>query len=347
MHDIAPTDSDAARFLQIVRAAGLNAEHGRLACQLRSGFLNAHAEALVDNCLAALAEDQDFLSIKQVDRGHTLRQGWIDLLRSFGQNFDSPGYLVRRLTFFAACARAGMPLNLLLLQHSLIQRNVVERIAVSGVTTSDAHKLTDCALRIGALDLYLVAEGYHLPEIDALRKSLQALRGEVSHLRWRTSVDQLTGLVSYSKLVEILAQQIDLAQARRQPLSLIMADLDFFKSINDTYGHLVGDLVLRHTAERIQAAVRDFDIVGRFGGEEFTVILKNTDIEMAGIIGERIRAEIAGGPIHVKALNISITISLGVAMLRQDETMEALLERADAAMYQAKRAGRNRVVIAT
>jgi two-component system, cell cycle response regulator len=346
MYDIVPTDSDIARFLQIVRAADLNAEHGRLASQLRTGLLNEHAEALVDDCLFALADNQDFSSIEQADCGHALRQGWIDLLRGFGQDFNSPDYLARRLAFFATCARVGMPLNLLLLQHGLIQRNVIECITVSGEIASNVHKLTDCALRIGALDLYLVAEGYRLPEIDTLQKSLQALRGEVSHLRWRASVDQLTGLVSYSKLVEVLAQQIDKAQARKQPLSIIMADLDFFKSVNDTHGHLVGDLVLHHTAGRIQAAVRDFDIVGRFGGEEFTVILKNTDIEMAGIIGERIRAEIAVAPIHVKKLNISITISLGVAMLRQGETMEALLERADAAMYQAKRAGRNRVVIA-
>ena len=92
--------------------------------------------------------------------------------------------------------------------------------------------------------------------------------------------------------------------------------------------------------------VRDFDIVGRFGGEEFTIVLKNTDTGMAKVIAERIREEISTTSMHVKGVNINITISLGGAMLKHGETREALLGRADAALYEAKRTGRNRVVFA-
>ncbi|MGH8763610.1 MAG: GGDEF domain-containing protein, partial [Nitrosospira sp.] len=145
--------------------------------------------------------------------------------------------------------------------------------------------------------------------------------------------------------------QIDIAHRERKdrskyPLCLIMTDLDFFKKINDTYGHVIGDFVLRHVAERIQAAVRDFDIVGRFGGEEFVIIMRNADLELAKVIAERIRKGVMETPLHLKELTIGITISLGVAMLRKGERKEALLERADAAMYEAKRGGRNRVIIA-
>lgn len=126
---------------------------------------------------------------------------------------------------------------------------------------------------------------------------------------------------------------------------MIMIDLDFFKKINDTHGHVIGDFVLRHVASRIQAGVRDFDKVGRFGGEEFVIIMTNTDLELAEIIAQRIRQGVMDTPLHLKELTIHVTISLGVAMLKEGERKEALLERADTAMYEAKRGGRNRVVI--
>jgi two-component system cell cycle response regulator len=125
-----------------------------------------------------------------------------------------------------------------------------------------------------------------------------------------------------------------------------MSDLDFFKKIKYTYGHMMGDLVLPHVAGSIQSATRNFDLVGRFGGEEFFIIMMDTNLELATAIAERIREAVMRAPFHVKRFNIPVTISLGVAMLRQGERKESLLERADAAMYEAKRSGRNRVAIA-
>jgi diguanylate cyclase (GGDEF)-like protein len=125
-----------------------------------------------------------------------------------------------------------------------------------------------------------------------------------------------------------------------------MIDLDHFKKINDTYGHVIGDFVLRHVAGRIKAAVRDFDMVGRFGGEEFVIIMADTNLQVAQNIAERVRQVVMDTPLHLKEFSIQITISLGVAMLMEGERKEALLERADAAMYEAKKAGRNRVRIA-
>ena len=156
-------------------------------------------------------------------------------------------------------------------------------------------------------------------------------------------------MASYSKLMEFLAHQVGQAQENNHednPLCLIMADLAFFKKINDTYGHVVGDLVLRNVAQRMRTVVRDFDMIGRFGGEEFVIIMINTDLALATIIADRVRQGIMNAPFHIKEFNITVTISLGVAMLRRGESKEALLERADAALYEAKRMGRNRVAVA-
>lgn len=204
----------------------------------------------------------------------------------------------------------------------------------------------DCVFKITLLNLYLTVKGYHLVEVDELQKTMDKLSEEASQLHQKVATDHLTGVLSYSSLMDALERQVNKAKQNGSPLCVMMADLDYFKKVNDTYGHLVGDIVLKHTAKRIQAAIRSFDMIGRFGGEEFVIILENSDLVLAKIIAERIRNGIAGTPFHANKFNIDITISLGIAMLRKDDHLETLLERADAAMYEAKKNGRNRVAVA-
>jgi diguanylate cyclase (GGDEF)-like protein len=338
-------DFDPARAQRIIATLDLNADEN-LTRQLRAGLPGGNMEALVDACLAKLARNPDFASIGRGGFGAAFRQGWVDYLQCFGLGFDTPAHFSGRMAFSAACARTGIPLGLLHLQHDLILQSVIELLAASGKPVQNLQSLAVYVLKLGALDAYLATEGYREARIDTLQEALTESHEEMSRLHHRASTDQLTGLTSFSSLMEKLDRQITEAEERKQPLCVMMADLDFFKKVNDTYGHMIGDMVLRHTAERIRAAVRDFDIVGRFGGEEFTVVLKNTDAGLAKAIAERIREEIAATPMHIKGMNIRITISLGGAMMKRGETREALLNRADTALYEAKRTGRNRVVFA-
>lgn len=346
MHNIGKLDIEPARLRAVAALLGLDTEHDEPRRQLRDVLTGLHAEVLVGACLARMADDPDFSWLKNGHFSAVLRQGGVDYVLGLGKDFSAPGHCAGRMAFAATCARAGVSLGLLHLQHSLIQRAVLEQLAARECPAQTIPSLTTYVMMRGALESYLIAEGYQTVEIDVLRRALDESREKVFHLQQKASTDQLTGLVNYTSLMEQLEKQIKTAGKRDHPLCVMMADLDFFKRVNDSHGHLVGDMVLRHAAERIQAAVRDFDTVGRFGGEEFTVILANTDIDMARLIAERIREEIAAAPFHVHGLNIGITISVGGAMLRQGETKEALLERADAAMYEAKQAGRNRVVFA-
>lgn len=345
MHNIETLDIEPARLRAVVALLGLDTEPGEPS-RRRDALAGLHAEALVDACLARLAHDPDFSRLETGNFSAVLRQGGLDYVRGLGADFNAPDHCAGRMAFSAACARAGVSLGLLHLQHSLIQQAVLEQLAAGECPVQTMPSLTAYVMTRGALESYLMIEGYRTVEIDALKKALDESREEVFRLRRKASTDQLTGLVNYTSLMEELEKQIGTAGKGNHPLCVMMADLDFFKRVNDSHGHLVGDRVLRHAAERIQAAVRDFDTVGRFGGEEFTVILANTDIDLASLIAERIREEIAAAPFHVDGLNIGITISVGGAMLRQGETKEALLERADAAMYEAKQTGRNRVVFA-
>lgn len=346
MHNSDSPDIEYARLRAVVALLGLDTEHAR-GRELRNVLAGLGAEELVDACLAKLADAPDFSPPKDGSVGSVFRQGGIDYVQSLGEDSCVLGHCAERMAFSAACAEAGLSLGLLHLQHGLIQRALLEKLAASGCPAETVSSLDAYVVMRGALETYLISEGYWTAEVDALKTALDGMRAQVFQLQRKASTDQLTGLSNYASLMEELEKQVRAARKRDRPLCVMMADLDFFKRVNDSHGHLVGDQVLRHAAERIQAAVRDFDTVGRFGGEEFTVVLTNTDIDMARIIAERIREDLAGRPFHVQGLNIKITISVGGAMLRPGETKESLLERADDAMYEAKRTGRNRVVFAT
>ncbi|MCX5516263.1 PleD family two-component system response regulator [Kaistia algarum] len=159
--------------------------------------------------------------------------------------------------------------------------------------------------------------------------------------------DGLTGLHNRRYLERHLAGMFDQSVARRKPLSVLMLDVDFFKAVNDTYGHDAGDDVLREFARRVRRTVRNVDLVCRLGGEEFVVAMPDTDSPIASIIGERVRQRISGQSFLIEGgeQSISVTVSIGLASRRDDGTdsPEAMLRRADEALYRSKREGRNRV----
>jgi two-component system cell cycle response regulator len=144
-----------------------------------------------------------------------------------------------------------------------------------------------------------------------------------------------------------LATLIEQANARGKPLSALMLDIDYFKSINDTYGHDAGDDVLRDFALRIKRSIRGIDLACRTGGEEFVVVMPETDMAVAAMVAERLRRRIAAEPFPINQgqQSIPVTLSIGIAALRgRDDDATNLLKRADKALYRAKRDGRNRVV---
>lgn len=158
--------------------------------------------------------------------------------------------------------------------------------------------------------------------------------------------DPLTGVNNRSTLEESLNREVKLAQRYDRKLSLIILDIDNFKIINDSYGHAAGDSVLKTIAELTQSCVRSTDILYRYGGEEFVVLLSNTDLTGAQLLAERIRQSIANATVSVEDTTVKISASLGVAELRSNEMNATFFTRADKALYQAKNSGKNRVCLA-
>jgi diguanylate cyclase (GGDEF)-like protein len=127
-------------------------------------------------------------------------------------------------------------------------------------------------------------------------------------------------------------------------MSILLLDVDHFKQINDTHGHVVGDVVLGRIVERCNHAVRATDSLCRYGGEEFLVLLPFTDQDGAVVMGERLRSAVSAAPVVIDQQSITVTISIGVATFKTGESLEALISRADQMLYSAKSAGRNRLM---
>lgn len=177
-------------------------------------------------------------------------------------------------------------------------------------------------------------------QLSATQRELMRERDE---LKRKASIDVLTRVWNRGAILELLAAE--LARAKRgAPACVAMIDADHFKQVNDTLGHQTGDLVLAEIAARIRRAVREFDVVGRYGGEEFIAVLSNCDLAAAKAVCERIRGFVADERIATPAGPLNATVSIGLAAYdaRQDSP-ERLVDVADAALYRAKKNGRNRV----
>ncbi len=159
------------------------------------------------------------------------------------------------------------------------------------------------------------------------------------------SKDPLTGSYNRSALDASLERETSLAHRHDTPLTVMMLDLDHFKKINDIHGHMTGDRVLKTFVETLNRCVRNSDQVFRYGGEEFTLLLRNTNLEGAKPLAERIRREVEGMEVIRDGATVKATVSMGVTQLENDDGVRELMERADKALYQSKANGRNKVTI--
>ena len=211
--------------------------------------------------------------------------------------------------------------------------NVVEGMEAGAddyvVKPFDEHELR-VRVRAGRRIVELQAELYRLQE----------------QFRAQSRTDPLTGCLNRRGIIERLVAELSFAGRDRRPLGVAVLDLDHFKSVNDTYGHAVGDAVLQELVRRVTSATRASDAIGRIGGEEFLVLWAGLSAEVSRVAAERVRAVVEDTPFLVGTSKIHMTASLGLTTTWGSETQEALLARADRALYAAKAAGRNRVTVA-
>jgi diguanylate cyclase (GGDEF)-like protein len=201
---------------------------------------------------------------------------------------------------------------------------------------------TDSALNVVSAFSYIVI-------VLSLHAALIAmvLGRLIADLRHRSRHDGLTGLLNRRALEELIEAQIRRSLRNGEAFSVLMLDLDHFKSINDRFGHAVGDQALRHVAAVLLAGMRDVDDIARIGGEEFLALMPGASLDAVTPVAERLREQLAAQPLHLDGTTVAVTASIGVAQWSHPtDDVSRLLVRADAALYQAKQQGRNRVVAA-
>ncbi|WP_455202905.1 diguanylate cyclase [Kaarinaea lacus] len=260
-------------------------------------------------------------------------------LLSLGSGFDSAKYFEHRLHVGVAHETVGLSLSLYLCAYRSLTQSIINHFPNSIRADQDYYeKLVAFLYKVNALDMSLAIDTYHGAQV-------QGFKAHQEQLRIKAITDSLTGLVNHDHVFSELKRAMQHANNTEQPLCVVMTDIDYFKKVNDTHGHQAGDAVLIEVAKRIKASLRELDIVGRYGGEEFMLILHETPLQTAFRIAERIRLGIADHPINLTDLILHITMSFGVAMVEPGDSVETVVKRADDALYKAKHGGRNQVIV--
>ena len=310
---------------------------------LQDLVVRPNADSIVDSFYASLVENETFDSIVDKHSNRERLKGTQQryLLR-LGVDFDKRQYFEERLRIGSVHQSIGVPQSIYQCSFQWLQCLLIQHIPRRVRRDhSEFEEMLQFILKITVLDMSLAVESYCAARMFGIEKSLESVRGERERLHHLAVTDWLTDLHNHSYSRHFLAEALDNAGAEESPLCVIMADLDHFKKINDVHGHLIGDQVLRVAAARIISGARTGDEIGRYGGEEFLLILKNTDTAEGKDVAERVRIRINSDTVHCRNTEIEVSLSLGIAQAREDDNVDTLIDRADAALYTAKHAGRD------
>jgi len=233
------------------------------------------------------------------------------------------------------------------LQDTLQSSNAMDKqLSSSRESIRSAHQIGDLDLSVEhllqSIDQLAISNRDYRRIVQAADGEIDRLKAELNRLQRASDVDELTQLYNRGALLREVGRLISDDDAK--PFSLIMMDIDHFKSVNDRFGHLMGDRVLQRIGTLLLQQLRPDTMAARFGGEEFVILCRDTDLEHTAMLAERLRDQMQRLRIKLRNSDTvldSITASFGIATYRPDDSVDSLLERADRAMYQAKNSGRN------
>lgn len=335
---------DASKIAERLQWLDLSVADRATAARLQQEIIQPHVDTIVNDFYEwLLTIDEAKTMLVDNELISRLKQTQIQYLLNLGVAFDHAHYFESRLRVGQAHVWVGLSLSLYQCAYCHLGELILAHIDHQ---QDNSHALTTFVNKIIALDMSLAIETYHLAQVHALEDTLDRSQHQQKNLRAAAATDSLTGLANHITIINELKNALQQPSQKDRPVAAIMADIDFFKQVNDTHGHQVGDKVLIEIASRIRSELRDFDEIGRYGGEEFLLVLNGADANTAQHVAERVRKHVSNQPINLQGLEIKSSISLGVAVARPDEQSDTLLARADKALYSAKGTGRNRVVIA-
>lgn len=265
-----------------------------------------------------------------------------------GINGAAPIYLVMIIVFFAFhFTGKGLAVFVICLNVYYIALVIVSYLYPTIVVPypDEISKLIDLVVAVISVSVVLVIVAYYAYNgYKVERKRAYKLMEEVTEqnriLEERSIQDQLTKIYTRKYFIEKLTEELDSSKSSNHTFYVFMVDIDFFKKVNDTYGHPFGDEVLKKVSAKLRDSIRSFDIVARYGGEEFILLLTHSEAESGYEIADRLRRDVE---VLMFKNNISVTVSIGVATNRKDDSVDSIIDRADKLLYKAKNNGRNLV----
>lgn len=337
---------DPLRRQRALEILGLHLHDIEFIHQLHRDFLDAKVNEIVDRFYLYLWNQEEFKPwINNPQRLSQLKSALTRYLLELGIACDGEIYFEGRMRVGLLHAQIGLPLTDYISACHILRGIIMDSLPRALVQDTDLYtRVMKTLSAILTLDMNLAVEAYHQFEVETLTHTVEHLRHESVNLRQRAHHDALTGIYNREQIVNILTQALE-DLPNDHALCLIMADLDHFKKVNDNHGHLVGDAVLKWIANRLRRSMRAFDDIGRYGGEEFLIVLQNTDLDEGMEIASRLGQVVSGAPFHGDDIKIKMTMSMGLTQYRPGDTLRSFIERADAALYQAKHTGRNRVSV--
>lgn len=323
---------DAKKISERLALTGLGENAcGLLGVSLQERVIRPNVDDIVEELTDSLGADPHFIeTVEKHSQPERLKGMLKTYLLSLGQDCRNADYFEARLHIGVVHNHVDVSLSRYQCAYRLLQSILIRKIPADIRIDPEAFEaLVQFILKITALDMSLAIETFHGDKLADIEFSL--------------SKDSLTGVFSRRHAIRELEHRLERTRIAHQNLCAIMADLDHFKSVNDNHGHLSGDEALRVAARRLAAGARDKDIVGRYGGEEFLIVLENTALGDAINLAERMRRNVGSDPIHVDDHELNVTISMGVAEASEEDDAKSLIERADRMLYKAKLDGRNLV----
>lgn len=328
-------------FLRLTKA-----DHD-LAQRLNKEVINPNIDKIIGlfyDSLISNIETHKWLKDKElVER---LKMTQRNYLLGLGVGFDSEEYFESRLSIGVMHVVIALPLSIYQGAYSNMIQFILDVFPQSiRENSQDNSALTNFVIKITSLDMSLAIESYHHSFMTELESEIKSAYSLESTLRSEAETDSLTGLYNRKYAFSHLNQAIGNVHQYPNNMSILMVDIDYFKKVNDTHGHQVGDEVLKQVSISITKTLRDHDLVGRYGGEEYIVGLINISSERANQVAERIRKIVADTSITIDEHTINVTVSIGMTSLCKEDNLHDLIKRSDTALYSAKDAGRNCVVI--
>lgn len=315
--------------------------------EIISTHIAGHVEAITSDFYDHLLEFAD-LSERFLHNSsilERLRETQKKYLLTLGREADQPEYFEERLRIGFVHENMKLEQKWYLGGYAKFFDSISRGLAGGGTLGPERLRSVLATLfRLMLMDAILAVESYTFAGTERIERGLHELSEAQLELQRLSRLDGLTQVFNRSHLMDVLEQEIARSRRFDHAFSLLMIDIDRFKAINDRFGHMTGDAVIKGTAQRMRTTLRPSDILGRYGGAEFAVGLIECDSEVASGTAERVRAAVAEAPVLRENGEIAVTVSIGVAVLdRRDAGVESLVEAADRALYAAKEAGRNQV----